>query len=86
MPVERMWPTCIGLATFGELKSSTTVRGRAVQNLFPAEEQFTELSAPVADMIITDHILAKQAQGALKRIADAGGADVADMHRLGDIG
>ena len=25
--VERMWPTCIGLATFGELKSMTTVRG-----------------------------------------------------------
>ena len=25
--VERMWPTCIGLATLGELKSTTTVRG-----------------------------------------------------------
>ena len=25
MPVERMWPTCIGLATFGELKSMTMV-------------------------------------------------------------
>ena len=29
MPVERMWPTCIGLATLGELKSMTTVRGCA---------------------------------------------------------
>src|SRR6266567_1828490 len=29
--VERMWPTCIGLATFGELKSMTTVRGCAVR-------------------------------------------------------
>ena len=28
--VERMWPTCIGLATFGELKSTTIVRGAAV--------------------------------------------------------
>src|SRR6185312_2919116 len=26
MPVERMWPTCMGLATLGELKSTTTVR------------------------------------------------------------
>ena len=32
MPVERMWPTCIGLATFGELKSSTTVRGWAARS------------------------------------------------------
>src|ERR1039458_7059849 len=29
MPVERMWPTCIGLAAFGELKSMTTVFGAA---------------------------------------------------------
>ena len=29
MPVERMWPTCIGFATFGELKSMTTVFGGA---------------------------------------------------------
>ena len=28
--VERIWPTCIGLATFGELKSTTTVRGSAL--------------------------------------------------------
>ena len=27
MTVERMWPTCIGLATLGEEKSMTTVRG-----------------------------------------------------------
>jgi hypothetical protein len=27
--VERMWPTCIGLATFGELKSMTAVFGCA---------------------------------------------------------
>ena len=27
MMVERIWPTCIGLATFGELKSMTTVFG-----------------------------------------------------------
>ena len=26
MIVERMWPTCIGLATFGAEKSTTTVR------------------------------------------------------------
>ncbi len=25
--VERIWPTCMGLATFGELKSTTKVRG-----------------------------------------------------------
>ena len=37
--VERMWPTCIGLATFGELKSTTTVRGETVfskEQMFPA--------------------------------------------------
>ena len=58
----------------------------AVQNLFPAEQKLAELRAPVADVVVADDAVAEQAQRALQRVADAGGADVADVHRLGDVG
>ena len=56
-----------------------------VENLFPVQAAFPELRAPVADVVVADDAMAEQAQRALERIADAGGADVADVHRLGDV-
>jgi hypothetical protein len=44
------------------------------------------LRAPIADVVVADDAVPEQAQNALERIADAGRADMADMHRLGDIG
>src|SRR6185312_5372412 len=52
----------------------------AIEDLFPAEEQLAELRAPIADVVINDDVVAEQAESALKRVADAGRADVADVH------
>ena len=36
-------------------------------------------------MIVADDVVTEQAERALQRVADAGGADVADVHWLGDV-
>ena len=56
-----------------------------VQMFLPADEQFTELRAPVAEVVVGDDAVAEQSQRALERVADAGRTDVADVHRLGYV-
>ena len=45
--------------------------------LFPAEQQLSELRAPVADVVVGDDAVAEQPQRAREAIAEDGGADVA---------
>ena len=42
----------------------------AIQTLFPAEQQFSKLRAPIADVVVADDTMAEQAQRALQRVAD----------------
>src|SRR5664280_849274 len=56
-----------------------------VQMFFPADEQFAELRAPIADVIVGDDAVAEQAQRAREAIAEDGRTNVADVHRLGDV-
>ena len=58
----------------------------AVQVRLPADEQFAELRSPIADVIVRDDAMAQQTQNARQRIPQNGRANVADVHRLGDIG
>ncbi|EEF61635.1 hypothetical protein Cflav_PD4675 [Pedosphaera parvula Ellin514] len=52
----------------------------------PPHQQLTELCAPVANMIVRDDLVTEEPECAGQGIAEDGGTDVADMHRLGDVG
>jgi hypothetical protein len=54
--------------------------------LLPADEQFSELGAPITDVVIGYDVVAQQAKSACQGITENGGTDVADMHRLSHIG
>ena len=62
-----------------------TLQGRPIEQLLPTHQQFTELSPPVADMIVTNDSVSEQSPHPLQRIPDAGRPDVPDMHGLSDI-
>ena len=57
-----------------------------VEEVVPAVNDHAELGAPVADVIVRDDVESEETRNARKRIADDGRADVADVHRLGDVG
>ena len=57
-----------------------------VQTRLPADNQFAKLRAPIADVVIGDHPMAQQAQQPRQCVAQNRGADVADVHGLGDVG
>ena len=58
----------------------------AVQEMLVAVKDHAELRAPVADVIVADHFVAGEPQHPPQGVADHGGADMADVHRLGDVG
>ena len=62
-----------------------TLQGRPIEQLLPTHQQFTELSPPVADMIVTNDSVSEQSPHPLQSIPDAGRPDVPDMHGLSDI-
>ena len=43
------------------------------------------MRAPITNVVVGNDAVAEQPQRALERVADAGGTDVADVHRLGDV-
>ena len=51
-----------------------------------AVKDHAELRAPVADVIVADHVVAGELQHPAQRVADHRRADMADVHRLGDVG
>ena len=57
-----------------------------IEVFLPADEQFAELRAPVADVIVGDNAVAEQPERLGQGIAENGRADVADVHRLGHVG
>ncbi len=50
-----------------------------------AIDDHPELRAPVAEVIVADRLVAQELQRAIQAIADHGAADVAHVHRLGDV-
>ncbi len=59
---------------------------RLVDEVLVAVDDHPELRAPVADVVVADHAVAEELQHAVEGVADHGRADVADVHRLGDVG
>jgi hypothetical protein len=56
-----------------------------IEDRLPAVQDHAELRAPVADVVVGDDLVADEAGDARERVADEGAADVADVHRLGDV-
>ena len=54
--------------------------------VLPAPQNHAELGAPVAEMIVADDLVAEEAQRPGQSIADNSTAQVANVHRLGDVG
>ena len=57
-----------------------------VAEVLPPVDDHAELRAPVADVVVADHAVAKKLQHAAEGVADDGRANVPYVHRLGDIG
>ncbi|MNJ57189.1 hypothetical protein D3C77_527680 [compost metagenome] len=53
--------------------------------LLQVGQQHAELGAPVADMVLPDHVVAEEGQHARDGVADDGRAQVADVHFLGQV-
>ncbi len=51
-----------------------------------AVDDHAELRAPVAEVVVADRPMAKEAERAAEGVADHGRADMADVHRLGHVG
>ena len=49
-------------------------------------DEHPERRTPVADVVLPDHVVAEVLQRAGERVADDGGAQVADVHLLGHVG
>ena len=60
--------------------------GIGVEKMLIAINNHAELGAPVADVIVANHIMAEEAQCAADGIADHCRTNVAHMHWLGHIG
>ena len=56
-----------------------------VKDGLPAVQDHAKLRAPVADVVVGDDLVPHEAGDAGERVADEGAADVADVHRLGDV-
>ena len=61
-------------------------RAARSNKFFQPADDHPELRAPVADVIVADDVVAEELGDARERVAEDGRADVADVHRLGDVG
>jgi hypothetical protein len=57
----------------------------AVENRFPTVDQHPELRAPVADVIVAHGFVADELCDACNGVAEDRAANVANVHRLGDV-
>jgi hypothetical protein len=48
-------------------------------------DQHAELGAPVAEVVLADHVGAEEAQHADQAVTDDGRAQVTDVHLFGDV-
>ncbi len=57
-----------------------------VEEVLVAVEQNAELGAPVPEVIVGDDLVPQETQQSGERIAEDGAPQMADVHRLGDVG
>ncbi len=56
-----------------------------IEEVFPPVDDLAELRAPVAEMVVGDDLITHEPRHARQAIADDRRAQVADVHRLGDV-
>ena len=56
-----------------------------VELSFPAQKQHPKLRPPVPDVIVPHNIVADESRDPRQGVAEERGADMADVHRLGDV-
>ncbi len=61
-------------------------KGLLVDEMLVSVNDHAELGAPVAQMVITDHAVAEELQGAIDGVADDGGTNVSHVHGLRHVG
>jgi hypothetical protein len=74
------------LVEAGQLGNGIRGVGVPIDEVLVAIDDHSELGTPVANVVITDDAVAEEAERTGQRVADDGRADVADVHRLGDVG
>ena len=60
-------------------------RARFIEEMFPAVDDFAELRAPVAEVVVGDDRHPREPRHAREAVADDRRTQVADVHRLGDV-
>ena len=76
-------------ARFASLGSASKLRQQLGQRrvlVQHGDDQQAHLEAPVAEVGVAQHLVAAEAVEPLDRLADDRGAQVADVHLLGDVG
>ena len=53
--------------------------------MLPAIDDLAELRAPVAEMVVGNHLVSEEAGHAGEALADQGAPQMPDVHRLGDV-
>ena len=70
-----------------ELLRAGKVEGGDVDSLLDdVLHQHPELGAPVADVVLRDHLVPQGGEDAVETVADDGGAQVPDVHLFGNVG
>ena len=62
-----------------------TLQRGTIEEVLPAVKNLAELRAPIAEMIVGHDLVSEKSGDAGERVAENGAADVADVHRLGDV-
>ena len=70
----------------GQFAHRVGLERRLVAEVLVAVEQDAELRAPVAEVVVGDDRVAQEAQQPRQGVADDRAAQMADVHRLGDVG
>src|SRR5436190_18703558 len=69
----------------GQLADGVLGKRGLVKEMLKAVEKNAELRSPVAEVIVADDLVSEKTQQARQGVADNRAAQVADVHRLGDI-
>ena len=56
-----------------------------IEEMLPPVDDFAKLGSPVADVVVGDDLVAKKSGNAGQSVSENRAADVADMHRLGNV-
>ena len=68
-----------------ELPDRILLQGGLVEEMLPAVNQSAELGAPVAEVVVRDHLVTQKAGDSGQTISEDRAANMADVHRFGHV-